>query len=130
MISRMAALASFALSSSALACSMPTDAIQLTSTLDSAPLAYAQIDKLPLSAPFTMTVTFCNPAQEVEALMFDAVMPAHRHGMNFSVDVTGIAANRFDVSNVVFHMQGLWELRIDVEVDGQAYAYTAEVLLE
>ena len=83
-----------------------------------------------MSAPFTIEIAFCDLTERARALEFDAIMPAHQHGMNFDVDVAEMADNRFDVSNVVFHMQGLWELRIDVEVDGQAYAYTAEVLLE
>ena len=132
---RIAVLASVALSSGllasgALACPTPPDAIQLASDMDQAPLAYAQMDAPPLSAPFVMTVTFCDPPQQVEALMFDALMPAHRHGMNFTVDVSKIADNQFEVTNVVFHMPGVWEFQVEAEAAGQRYFYTAEVPLK
>ena len=109
---------------------MPPDAIQLGSEVDHAPLAYAQMDAPPISAPFVMTVTFCDPAQRFDALIFDAQMPAHRHGMNFTVDVSKIADNQFEVSNVVFHMPGLWEFRVEARGVGQKYSYTAEVFLK
>ena len=124
------ALASIALASSALACPTPSDAIRLVPDIDHAPEAFAEMDTPPLSAPFAMIVTFCNPAGKIEALMFDALMPAHRHGMNFTVDVTSIADNRFELSNVVLHMPGLWEFRVDAKIAKENYAYTAEVQVE
>ncbi|UWR11532.1 hypothetical protein [Sulfitobacter mediterraneus] len=127
---RAVVLAKFALASGALACPMPPDAIRLAPDEEHAPLAYAQMDAPPLSAPFAITITFCDPARQTGALTFDALMPAHRHGMNFTVDVNKIAANRFEVSNVVFHMPGHWEIRIEAEVAGQSYTYSAEVPLE
>ena len=130
MMPRFTALTGFALASNALACPLPPGAIQLTSQIDSSPLAYAQMDTPPLSAPFALTVTFCDPDQQVETLEFDAVMPAHRHGMNFTVDVSKIADNRFEVSNVVFHMPGLWEFQVEAKAAGQRYTYTGEVSLK
>ena len=109
---------------------MPSEAIQLASEVDHAPLAYAQMDAPPLSAPFVMTVTFCDTEQQFDALAFDAQMPAHRHGMNFTVDVSKIADNQFRVSNVVFHMPGLWEFRVEATGAGQKFTYTAEVSLK
>lgn len=127
---RLAVASLFLVGPGALACPMPPSAIPLASKASDAPPGYARMDRPPLSAPFTIEIAFCDLAEGAKALAFDAIMPAHQHGMNFNVDVAEIADNRFDVLNVVFHMQGLWEIRIDVELDGQAYAYTAEVLLE
>ena len=127
---RGAVLASFVLTSGALACPMPPDAIPMTPEVDHAPLAYAQMDAPPLSAPFAMNITVCDAAQQTSVLTFDALMPAHGHGMNFTVDVNKVAENKFEVSNVVFHMPGVWELRVKAEVAGQNYTYTAEVHLK
>jgi len=127
---RLAVVSLFLAGSEALACPMPPSAIPLASRAHGAPLGYAQMDTPPLSAPFKIEIALCDLTEGAKALAFDAIMPAHQHGMNFDVDVAEMADNRFEVSNVVFHMQGLWELRIDVEVDGQTHAYTAEVLLE
>lgn len=126
----MVVLASFVLTSGALACPMPPDAILMKPEVDHAPLAYVQMNAPPLSAPFAMNITVCDAARQTEALTFDALMPAHRHGMNFTVDINKIADNRFEVANVVFHMPGLWEIRIEAQVAGQTYTYSAEVPLE
>ena len=127
---RLAVVSLFLVGSEVLACPMPSSAIPLASEAQGAPSGYARMDTPPLSAPFKIEITFCDLAEVAKALEFDAVMPAHQHGMNFNVDVAKMADNRFEVSNVVFHMPGLWELRIDVEVDDQTHAYTAEMLLE
>ncbi|MEM7044117.1 MAG: hypothetical protein AAF543_15005 [Pseudomonadota bacterium] len=127
---RLAVVSLFLVGSEVLACPMPPGAIPLASKAHGAPLGYARMDTPPLSAPFKIEITFCDLAKGAKALEFDAIMPAHKHGMNFDVDVAEMADKRFEVSNVVFHMQGLWEIRIDVELDGQTHAYTAEVMLE
>lgn len=130
MMARILALASFALSSSVFACPMPPDAIPLASEEDYAPAAYAQMDTPSLSAPFALNITFCDPAENVGSLTFDALMPVHRHGMNFTVDVSKFADNLFEVSNVVFHMPGLWEIRVEADVEGEKHTYSAEVVLK
>ena len=119
--------AGFALASGALACPLQTGAISLVSETDTAPSAYVEIDTPPLSEPFAMTITFCDPTLDPAALAFDAVMPAHRHGMNYTVDVNRFQENRFEVSNVVFHMVGLWEIQIEAEFAGKIYTYKAEI---
>ena len=50
-------------------------------------------------------------------LQVDADMPEHRHGMNTSPEV--VANNGvFEVSGMLFHMPGYWELYFDVTNDG------------
>lgn len=124
---RLAALAFLATTAAALACPMPPDAIPLTANAGPAPVAYAQMEAPPLSAPFPIKIALCDPDQNAKTVAFDAVMPAHKHGMNYTVDVAETGTNRFEISNVVFHMPGLWELRVAVEIDGQSFDYTAEV---
>ncbi|MEP5731021.1 MAG: hypothetical protein ABJL67_16820 [Sulfitobacter sp.] len=126
---RAAILLSLAMASGATACPMPSGAIPLTSQTPHAPVAFAQMDALPLSAPFALTISICDATTKANSLAFDAHMPAHQHGMNFTVDVAKIANNRFEVSNVVFHMPGLWEIRVIIEVSGHRYAYVADVPL-
>ena len=87
-------------------------------------------DPLPLAQPFRMQIQFCGDSTvPLERVTVDATMPAHQHGMNFRVDLAEAERNRFEVSNVVFHMPGLWEIRVEAEIDGRRYAYRAEVPL-
>lgn len=114
-----------------LACPMPPDALPLrTADTGSILSGYIEMETPPLSAPFALQITFCDPAKSVEQVAFDAIMPAHQHGMNFDVDVIRTGDASFSVSNVVFHMPGLWELQIVADLDGQTRALSAKVLLE
>lgn len=113
------------------ACPELTDARPLSPADAAAPAAFVTFESPPISAPFEMTIEFCGDASErIEAMAFDAVMPAHQHGMNYRAEVADERAQSFRVSNIVFHMPGLWELRIDAKTAGQTFAYTGEVLVE
>lgn len=128
---RLAALIWAGTLSGALACPLPPGAIALDPADPAAPPAYAVMDPPPLSAPFTVEIAFCPPdGTSVAGLSFDAVMPAHQHGMNFRVDVAALDATRFAVSNVVFHMPGLWELRLTADIAEARLDYTGAVTLE
>lgn len=113
------------------ACPAPPDAIALTPEATGAPSAFAMLDMLPLSQPFRIEVVFCNVEKGgVAALKFDAHMPAHQHGMNFLTDVTKLGENRFEVSNVVLHMPGTWEFRVEADFLSEVVIYTTNVELE
>lgn len=117
--------------SGVMACPAPSGAIDLRAEDAAAPMAYATMAPPPLSAPFALVVGLCPaPGTKVTALAFDAIMPAHQHGMNFGVDIAALGQNRFTVSNVVFHMPGLWALQVTADVDGRRHVYTADVVLE
>jgi len=111
----------------AFACPDMTNALKLSSTTSSAPPAFVVFDDLTVSEPFDGTVRFCTEA--VDALEFNATMPAHQHGMNYIVDVTQIDTNSFALNNIVFHMPGLWEVRFDADMaEGRvSYSGTVEV---
>lgn len=115
--------------SGAWACPAPDTALPLTSDDPGAPPAYAVLAPPPLSAPFALEVGLCT-SQTVSEIGFDAVMPAHQHGMNFRVDIEGLGANLFVVRNVVFHMPGLWEMQVDAQLGDARYSYSAEIVLE
>ena len=61
-------------------------------------------------------------------LAVDARMPEHGHGMNREPLVRSEGAGEFLVSNLLFHMPGLWELYFDV-TEG-ALTERAQVSLE
>ena len=49
-----------------------------------------------------------------EELRVDAVMPEHKHGMNYRPTVTRIGAGRFHAQGLMLHMPGPWEIRFDL----------------
>ena len=71
-------------------------------------------DSIPLNQLFTMNVSVSNvPADAAVTIDIDATMPAHGHGMNTIPTIeTAEGSNQFEVSNMILHMPGEWELRI------------------
>ena len=66
---------------------------------------------------FALIVRAC-PA-DAELLKIDAVMPAHRHGMNYRPSITALGAGRWRVEGLMWHMSGQWELRLDLRHNGR-----------
>jgi hypothetical protein len=52
-------------------------------------------------------------------LEFDAVMPAHNHGMVVRPKITEITPNEFRIDGVKLHMAGDWSLLFSLQVNGQ-----------
>lgn len=112
----------------ALACPSIDDAISMSADGSDAPAAYVSYPAPPVSIPFEIEVTFCDPEDHlVENVVFDATMPTHQHGMNYDPDVARIKNNLFRISNVVFHMPGDWEVKIEASIGGQRFQYTANI---
>lgn len=66
---------------------------------------------------FTLQVRVCPP--ETELLQVDAMMPVHRHGMNYRPSLTRLGPGRWRVEGLMFHMSGAWELRMDLRRAGR-----------
>jgi hypothetical protein len=47
-------------------------------------------------------------------LRIDAVMPQHRHGMNYRPTVAALGDGRFRAEGLLLHMPGLWEFSFDL----------------
>ncbi len=70
-----------------------------------------------VSEAFAIDVRAC-PA-DVELLGVDAVMPAHRHGMNYKPSVTSAGPGRWRVEGLLWHMRGRWDLAFELRHRGQ-----------
>lgn len=49
-----------------------------------------------------------------DAVRVDAVMPEHRHGMNYRPVVVARGTGLYRADGLMFHMPGRWEIRFDV----------------
>lgn len=65
---------------------------------------------------FALEVQVC-PADAVVSRV-DATMPEHRHGMNYRPSVHALGGGRWRAQGLLFHMSGVWELRLDVQAGG------------
>ena len=64
------------------------------------------------------------------ALVVDARMPAHRHGMNYRPTVRALGDGRYRAEGLLLHMPGLWQLRFDLSVAGRIERLVHEVELQ
>ena len=52
------------------------------------------------------------------AIVVDADMPAHRHGMNTKPEITAEGPDHYRIDGMVFHMAGDWVITVDVVREG------------
>lgn len=76
---------------------------------------------------FALQIALC-PAQ-ARLVAVDATMPDHGHGMNYAVRLQAPAAGRWRADGLLWHMAGRWELRFDVDVDGERHTLRHSVQL-
>ena len=114
-------------SSTAFACDVTGQ--RMNSEVQNAPEVYLSVDEIPLARPFFVLVSICSETA-VGRMRVDATMPAHRHGMNYTPKVTALGGGAFRVDDMLFHMPGLWELQVDVDINGQSIFYSSEITLK
>lgn len=57
----------------------------------------------------------------------DAGMPAHNHGMNTAPSTMAMGDGTFHTTGMLFHMEGRWEITVDVTENGAAERTTFQV---
>ena len=81
-----------------------------------------RIDRPPLVVGRHFSVQFrvCGGAETLAPQRFDvdARMPAHNHGMNYRAAVETAADGLVEVTGLLFHMPGHWQMRVEFVVDG------------
>jgi hypothetical protein len=77
-------------------------------------------------AHFALEITGALPPR---TLAVDAVMPEHRHGMNYRPTVTVLGPGRYRAEGLLFHMPGRWDLLFDVDNGSGTERLTATLRL-
>lgn len=72
------------------------------------------IDPIVTSENFTLTLSVDSGPTEDIRVEFDAMMPAHNHGMNTEAVVTENEDGTYTVDGMLFHMPGHWRMMADV----------------
>lgn len=89
-----------------------TDAGAFTVTVAPSPDPIVQGENFTLSVELVGTETATN-------VVVDATMPEHGHGMNVAPETTGDVTTGFEAGPLNFHMEGEWEIMVDVwRLDG------------
>ena len=89
---------------------------------------FAELEPITVSKPFALDLILCGSGDKL-SVEADAWMPRHKHGMNYAPVVTSQGDGRYAVSNMVFHMPGLWQVRVNVrgQDDAQPLTYLLDV---
>ena len=77
-----------------------------------APELRITLPDIPVAQPFAVTLQYCGDAPR--SIEIAAIMPAHRHGMNYRPTLTDLGGGGFAVDGMVFHMPGTWEVQVEV----------------
>ncbi len=88
--------------------SLKQGAVQAAWKIDGAPIVVGR--------HFAIEVRVC-PAEAV-LMRVDAMMPEHRHGMNYRPSVKRIGDGHWRAEGLMFHMPGSWDLQLDVQASG------------
>ncbi len=93
-------------------------------------LVYAPLSRIETSKPVELLIEVCSPTANAVAKLIkaDATMPAHKHGMNYRVDLAAEGA-RIKATGFYFHMRGVWRLEFDVEQNGQRIRFYDDLSL-
>lgn len=113
------------LTGACLACADDPDAQRMVPQSGGGPEVYAVLDPLVISQPTGLKLTVCDA--EAAEIAVDAWMPAHQHGMNYAPDVRNLGGRRYAVSNMVYHMPGLWELKVTVRSAADKTVYVLDM---
>lgn len=72
------------------------------------------VDPIAISENFTVTVSLDSGNLEGATVEFDAMMPAHNHGMNTQAQASDNGDGTWLVEGMLFHMPGHWRMMADV----------------
>jgi hypothetical protein len=77
---------------------------------------------LRVSEFFAIAVAACAKSRAAlpAQIRVDAVMPDHKHGMNYRPTVTRVSDGVFRAEGMLLHMPGVWEISFDVRGEGQS----------
>jgi hypothetical protein len=78
-------------------------------------------EEIRVGQPFKMALIVCSPGQLAfdGEVRVDAFMPMHQHGMNYCPEVRKTAPGIFYAEGFLFHMQGHWQFRFELNTNGE-----------
>ena len=81
---------------------------------------------------FAIEFAFCAMGGPIaaEAFRIDAIMPAHKHGMNFQPRIVMIRPAIYRAEGLMFHMPGTWQLIFEQRTPNGPVRVTTDIEIE
>lgn len=126
------AVAIFACVGSAQACEVPTGWSSMAGETTGVKVALnLPAETAKISERFDLELIVCSDvSEEIERVVVDAIMPAHRHGMNYRPAITALTDGRYRASGLLFHMPGHWQFVVDTYSANSAHRHTLDVMVK
>jgi len=89
-------------------------------------------DPIETGRHFSLEFVVCPHGNAVapDAVRVDAVMPLHRHGMNYRSIVVASGGGSYRADGLMFHMPGRWDVTFDLATAAGSERMTASIELE
>ena len=86
---------------------------------------------IPIGREFALDAAACAwGTAKIDAIRFDAWMPAHRHGMNTRPSLKGAGEGRWRAEGFLFHMPGRWQFTAEIDAAGKRERLAHDVEVE
>lgn len=110
------AAALLAASAQAAACEPPGGGARTVDSPRYALTYRTQPARIAVGEHFVVEVAVCAKGNAAlpSAILVNAWMPEHRHGMNYKSGVSALGGGRFRAEGLMFHMPGRWEFLFDL----------------
>ena len=76
-----------------------------------------------------MNVVLNNDSTPQELIDFEAVMPAHNHGMVLKSKITRMGPREWRIDGLKMHMKGKWTLIFEWEAKGKKSKTTYDIVI-
>ena len=85
-------------------------------------------EQVPLNTPFQAIISICSQTETMpNKLAINAIMPAHKHGMNYKPTITRVDDRTYQINNLVFHMPGIWRLEVTAYTNATPHRFSHEM---
>ena len=120
-------LAATLVGTGAIGCELPPGGQEIASRDGTITLSYRPDPAgLAIDRHFSLIVHVCTKAV-IAGLTVDALMPEHRHGMNYKPGVKPISPSAWRADGLLLHMPGKWEFVFGVRTEGTTERLTHTV---
>ena len=114
-------------------CQIPSLGVQMQNPSGSpfALMLKTEPAKIKIGQKLTAHVFVCaGDKANVERFSVDAMMPEHKHGMNYTPKIINKDNRRYSAHGLLFHMPGLWRLEAAFRADGKMHRFFREFTIE
>ena len=89
-------------------------------------------EEIVVGEPFAVDLWVCDKTGSAfdGEVIANAMMPLHKHGMNYEPSIKAFDNGKFHLDGFVLHMQGKWQFIFDLRRDGRSETVSLDHILK